>query len=298
MQYMLNKKTKYGICLLICIGFINPVYCQDKIYTTRGDVFEGKVVEVSPKEIQMRKDNRPDGLVYIYSQRNLDSIVYANGNVEEMQGFLRRKKRHQNIPQLNTISYDFMGLAFLSVSFSYERRLKNGKVGFRIPIYYGFKGGGIAGVGTFIKGFGAYYASDGQNYNYTLIHKNTPEAANGGYSIATGINPKIYLIKYRRVRPYIGPEVTFGYSTATNTYLDVASNGFATWFSYPVPGPKYIERDFTFAAVAKGGLMFHPSDWFNICIDGGAGIGGQFGKPNPIGWTGLWHAGLAIGVNF
>jgi hypothetical protein len=286
---MRNAIIKYCIYFLLIIATGKTVCAQDKIYTTCDGVFTGKVIHISPKEVKFHKENRPDSLVYSYNQRSLDSIVYSNGGEEDMEGFIRRKRKHENIPELNTIAYDFMGFAFLSVSLSYERRLKNGKVGFRIPLYIGFMGGGIAGVGTFIRGFGVYYASDGQNYDYTLIHKNTPEAATGGYSIATGINPKVYLFKYRRVRVFIGPEVTIGYSTATNTYLNVSPLVFR---------PDYIERDFTFAAVAKGGLMFHPVDHFNICIDGGAGAGSQFGKPNPIGWTGLWHAGVAMGVNF
>ena len=131
---------------------------------------------------------------------------------------------------------------------------------------------------------GVYYVSDGQNYFYTNFHKNIPAAETNGSAFATGINPRIYLFKRRRTRAFIGPELTIGYSTGKEYYLNTF-NG-------------YVERDGTFAAVAKAGFMFHPSDWFHICIDGGGGEGCQFGKPNPLGWAGLWHAGIAMGVNF
>jgi len=289
---MLKNRRMYILCLAALFTACAKSLCaQDRIYGTHGDTIFGKVVQIDLKQVIYKRADRPDGLTYVVYQYNLDSVVFANGTKVEMPGFLRKKKRSENIPQLNSVSFDPMAFMFLTVSFSYERRLKNGKVGFRIPLYYQFKGGGIAGVGQFMHGFGLYYMSDGENY-YPFTHNNfKPSQTMSGNCFATGINPRVYLFKRRRTRAFIGPELTVGEAVSNNTYLTYTGN-FANY------GAAYVEHDFTFTALVKAGFMFHPSDWFHICIDGGAGEGGMFGKPNPLGWTGVWHFGVAFGANF
>ena len=287
----LNRTFGITACCLFAALFITPdAYAQDKLYTTDGRVLTGKVIEVNPKEIRYYFVHGHDSVLYVIYQRVVDSIVYSNGATDVMQGHIDKKRINENIPELNTWSFDLLGFTFLSVSQSYERRLKAGWLGLRVPLYIGFRGGGVAGVGTFIPGSGVYYPGNGGTYNYP--NQNVYSYASGGFSIATGINPRFYLFKHRTVRAFIGPETTIGYSTVTYQYESY--NGYNTVNYYN----SVRERDGTFAALAKFGLMFHPLDRFNMCLDGGVGTVCMFGSPNPLGWAGAWHIGFTMGTNF
>jgi hypothetical protein len=268
---MIYRKI-YAI-ILLCLFMIaasQSGYAQDRVYTNEGKVLEGKVTEVGPTQIRFIQRDRPDGLVYYLKVSQLDSIVYGNGTKDEMQGVVKKRKILENIPQLNTWTFDLLGFTYLSVSQSYERRTKNGKIGFRVPVYVGFIGGGFAGEGIFQPGQGVY-----------------PLAGNssGGFSIATGFNPKFYFFKRRRVRAFAGPEATIGYTKSS-------LNSYNYYYSYSV-----VQKNGTVGLIGKVGLMINPIDKFNITIDGGAGGGNMFGA-NGLGWVGLWHIGLSIGTNF
>ncbi len=258
---------------------------QDKVYMTQGKVLDGKVTEVAPYQIKLLLNVRPDGPVYVVYTSDIDSIVYQNGITDIMRGLIRKKELKENIPQLNTWTFDLLGFTFLSVSQSYERRLKSGLVGFRVPLYVGFIGGSIAGVGTFTPGAGI---SPTRQYG----------SASGGFSIATGVNPKIYLFNRRVVRAFVGPEVTIGYSEAN--YYDYNYNNYYNYNTgnYSYSSNSFVNRNGTVTAIIKTGLSLNPLDKFNITIDGGAGIGDMFGGTLPYGLVRLWHIGLSLGTNF
>ncbi|MDB5284092.1 MAG: hypothetical protein JWO06_3167 [Bacteroidota bacterium] len=258
---------------------------QDKIYKSDGTVYDGKVTEIGPTQIHFTV---PGGPEYTLNQRDLDSVVYSNGRHEKMGATLHKKNLHENIPQLNTWTFDVLGFAFLSVSQSYERRLKNGKIGFRVPLYIGFIGGGLAGVGTFLPGTGVYYP-----YTSTYATNGAGYINNNGFSIATGFNPKFYLFKRRIIRVFAGPELDLGYSRITvNNYI--YDN---TTYNY-IYGPSQTYYCGTAALLASFGLNINPIDKFNITIHGAAGGGDVFGSHNPVGWTGVWQIGLSMGTNF
>jgi len=274
---MLHKINFLGLVLaMLGLCAATPGFTQDKVYLTSGEVQQGKVTEVGPGQVRMLMNVRPDGPVYVINVGEIDSIVYSNGMKEEMKGLKRKRALTDNIPELNTWTYDLLGFAFLTVSQSYERRLKNGIVGFRVPLYVGFVGGGIAGVGMFIPQQGVISAGN---------------SGGGGFSIATGLNPKFYLFKRRIVRAFVGPEATIGYSKS-----DYYNSSYITYGSYY--GNNGINRNGTVALLAKVGLSLNPLDKFNITIDGGAGVGDLFGGIAPLGAVGLWHIGLALGTNF
>ena len=260
--------------MILILSSRETVLGQDNVYLTSGKVIKGKVTEVLPNQVEVHSNVREDGPVYYISVNNIDSIVYANGTKEDLLGITNKKDRLNNIPELNTWNFDLLGFTFLSASQSYERRLKNGKIGFRIPLYIGFIGGGIAGIGLFSPAQGGVFAPN----------------SDGGFSIASGINPKFYLFKRRIVRAFIGPEVTVGYSKTIN------DNGYNYPGGYGSSETEII-RSGTIAAVGKFGLMLNPVDKFNITIDGGVGVVDMFG-PNAIGPVCLWHIGLALGTNF
>lgn len=257
------------------------VNAQDAIYTLTGKVIKVKVTEVGPKQIKYTATDNPGGPVYIMNEADIDSIVYANGKVDQMPLLIVRRNLRENIPQLNTWTLDLVGFAFASVSQSYECRLKNGKVGFRVPLYIGYFGGNFAGLGTFKPGIGVYsarYYDDRNYYNRSA----------SGSSMATGLNVKCYLFKRRIIRLFAGPEATMGYTLVkTGSYTTLNGMEYNKSQTYG-----------TVALLGNVGLNLNPIDKFHVSIDGGAGIGDMFGHTNVIGVTGLWHVGFALGTNF
>jgi hypothetical protein len=257
---------------------------QDKIYTNEGNVIRGRIIDENFRRIfylSAEDSSKPVSAIPLFE---VDSIEYANGS---MRYRVRRDttNKHRNIPQLNTWNADIAGLAFLSVSQSYERRTKNGKIGWRVPLNIGLVGGGIAGYGTFMPW------KDGMkvvNANYKP--STAPLHEHGAtFSIASGLNPKFYLFRHRIVRAFIGSEATLGYSTARS--FSEAPNGFENSIVK-------VNGYGTFAALGKAGLSFNPAGKINITLEGGAGAGDKFGGPVVAGWTGLWQVGLSVGRNF
>jgi len=270
---MTGKNTILSLAIIafgLCISLKS--FAQDKVYMNRGSIIEGTVTEVSPHQVKILMNVRPEGPVYIVNIIDIDSIAYANGTKDYFKGHSPMELM-ENIPELNTWTFDILGNVFLTMSQSYERRLKSGIVGFRVPLYIGYIGGGIAGEGIFTRATGVEYP------NSTGRHS---------FSIATGLNPKFYLFRRRIVRVFVGPEVTLGFSEAPYGY------------EYNYYGSSYggVNQNGTFAATCKVGLSLNPIDKFNITFDGGAGVGDLFGGLQPLGVVGLWHIGFAMGTNF
>jgi hypothetical protein len=271
---------------VISVFILCSASAQDRVYTADGRMLVGKVTEVGPKEVHIAVPHDEGDVDYAVLQSQIDSIVWQGGKKDVFkQNIMRKRNPKENIPQLNSWSFDVFGFAYLSFSQSYERRLKNGNIGFRIPLYIGFEGGGIAGIGTFNTSQGVYYPQGQLAGN---VYNGYYPQSGKGFSIATGINPKFYLIRRRVIRPYIGPEMTVGYS---NLHVNEYSYGYGTSYYNTY-------RYGTFTAVGKFGLTFNPTDKFYLSLDGGCGIGDLFGGAYAIGWTGVWHIGFAMGVNF
>ena len=249
-----------------------PLHAQDRVYAYPNKIILGRVTEVGPKQLKMVLTNCPGDSLFTIRLVNVDSIIYSNGSKDLLRAPAPKKNLKENIPQLNTLSFDIAGFGYSSLSLSYERRLKNGKVGLRVPLYIGYHGGTIAGEGL----FSAKGRIDAPYQN---------QKTSDGISIATGLNLKFYLLRHRAVRPFIGPEAAIGYSRIY------------------VPGQDFFDtrtpiRNGTVALLAQLGISINPTDRFNIIIDGGAGIGDMFGTSNAVGLTGLWHLGFSLGTNF
>jgi hypothetical protein len=271
---MVHRSLKIVFALGVLVAsFSHTAYAQDdRVYKTDGSILIGKVTEVTPADIKFIQKNRPEGVVYYIRTSLIDSIIYSNGAKDVMQGATGKKKLLENIPQRNTWSFDVLGLTYLSISQSYERRTQDGKIGFRVPFYLGFIGGGFAGEGIFQPNQGLYH----------LLQYNS-----SGFSVASGFNPRFYLFKRRIVRAFAGPEVTIGYGKSFSNNYDQYGNYYSI-----------LQRYGTVGMMGKFGLMINPTDKFNIGIEGGAGAGNMFGSPYALGWVGLWHIGLSFGTNF
>jgi hypothetical protein len=271
-------------CLFFCLSFITSgIYGQDKVYTHDGRVLLAKVTEVGPREIKYRIDN--NGPVYVIYMSQVDSIIYESGKIDIFGRHGVKKNDHINTgPYRHNISGDIFGLIATSVSLSYELKVAADKIGLRIPLYIGFNGGGIAGQGTFSNTNGVFY------YHPAFYDSYSSYPLGGkGFCMATGFNPKFYLIKHKIVRPFIGPEIDAGvsvdrYDTYSN-YYGTNQNGKTSLLAL--------------GAMIKFGLQFTPrADAFFITVDGGVGTSDFIGNNNPVEWAGLWHVGFALGGGF
>jgi len=287
-----------GLCALLA---------QDRIYLQHGQIIMGRVVEIDPREIHYYAGESGQGPVYVKRISEVDSVVYANGRIDYFRaGYNRRGggnpivNYHENIAEKNTWSFDVFGFIQLTVAQSFEHRLRDGMIGLRVPVYFGFIGGGIAGMGLFHPGTGVYYPfssvynSGGYSYynNYGGNTNSYYQVGSTRFSFATGLNPKFYLIRHRIIRPFIGPEVDIGYSVINATYNYYDNN-----LGYEYSSSK-VYRCGTFAGLVKFGLALTPRGRFNLTMDGGVGAGDVFGSGNPVGFTGVWQLGLAFGANF
>src|SRR5271169_1378734 len=88
---MNDKSTSLQLPFIILGLFIIQLsFGQDKVYLNYGRVVEGKVTEVGPKQIKMTVTTRANGPIYIYNVKVIDSIVYADGTHEDLQGVTRK----------------------------------------------------------------------------------------------------------------------------------------------------------------------------------------------------------------
>ncbi|WP_300598594.1 hypothetical protein [Niabella sp.] len=99
---------KLLLALLFIIALL-PVRAQDKVYTKRGSrVMEVQVTEVSIEFIKYRKPTNPEGPVYTFPRKYVDSIVYANGTAD----YFSVGRRHRPISRekvLRLREYDKLG---------------------------------------------------------------------------------------------------------------------------------------------------------------------------------------------
>lgn len=295
-QPSLMKKI-FSTSIFIVAG-LYTLLAQDRIYLQRGQIIMGKVVEIDLREIRYYAGESGQGPVYVKRISEVDSIVYANGRVDYFHATYNRGRNdnpivnyRENIPEKNTWSIDVFGFIQLTIAQSFEHRFKGGMIGLRVPVYFGFIGGGIAGVGLFHTGTGVYYPF-ASLYGQPGGIQNTPYYEVVGstrFSFATGLNPKFYLIKHRIIRPFVGPEADIGYSVINATLYSNSS------LTYSVPE---VYRCATFAGLAKFGIALTPCGKFNLTMDGGIGAGDMVGSNNHVGFTGVWQVGLAFGANF
>lgn len=60
-------------------------FAVDVIVTKNAEKIDGKVTEVSSKEIRYKKASNPDGPVYVIETDKVSTVVYENGEVDVLQ---------------------------------------------------------------------------------------------------------------------------------------------------------------------------------------------------------------------
>jgi hypothetical protein len=115
---------------------------QDKIYKKGGDVIEGKVKEVTPRNISYKRTDNPDGPDYVINRNEVERIKYQNGTedyMDERRGEQVSSRKPQprieygkNILSVALINLSEMGYG---VGIAYERSLdRRGMLSFYLPV--------------------------------------------------------------------------------------------------------------------------------------------------------------------
>ena len=67
--------------LFILLGIFSfSAFAQDTLYTTKGKIITGKVIEVNTLEIKYKRAANPDGPLYIVDKTEIVLIHYKNGS--------------------------------------------------------------------------------------------------------------------------------------------------------------------------------------------------------------------------
>ncbi|HLP51796.1 MAG TPA: hypothetical protein VK154_13000, partial [Chitinophagales bacterium] len=231
--------------LITALGISPAMYAQDRIYTTKGDTFTGKIMEVWDTYIKYQKTGAPSGPYYVIRLSKIDSIIYADGHSEDIVLQLSRRRKPNHLTSNNTIAFDFLGPVSQSMTMWYERRVWNGRIGIRIPVYLCY----------------------GQNYSPGFhgmrIGRKYIDAYDG-FACATGINPKFYFNKHKIFRVFAGPEADIGYTR----YADVVLR--------PYRNRRDFSHIFNLQLAGMAGININPFARFNLTIEGGAGYTAAF----------------------
>lgn len=243
--------------------FSKNLSAQDTIVKNNYTRILAKVLEINQKEIKYKKFDNPDGPLYIIDRKEVSRIVYSNGSVDTISGkhVITVPENVKSDPRvkdfgLNYISITLSDVLFGFATIGYERVLKSGKFGIKIPLSVGFKD---------------LHFSDSAQYSYY----NDGWEATGYYNrykiFSTGLDFYYYTGGQGTLRYFIGPCVEFGqfhykYYEPTNT----SPNNYRLKKEVGSYG----------AIIFKNGLLFQPTKNFNASLTIGAGFYQQKTKYN------------------
>ena len=71
--------------LLVLMYSASGLLAQDVIITRESKRIDGKVLEISDTEIRYKKQNNPDGPVFVIKNEKVSSILFANGEVQSFK---------------------------------------------------------------------------------------------------------------------------------------------------------------------------------------------------------------------
>ncbi len=109
MQTTTFMKVISGLLMMV---FFGTLHAQDIIITKDAQKIEAKILEVSSSEIKYKKQSNLEGPTFILGVEELNSIIYANG---EVQVFNTQKEKTQDIND------------FIDSSLSNENNVKTGE---------------------------------------------------------------------------------------------------------------------------------------------------------------------------
>ena len=159
--------------LVLLLFFSLFSFSQDEILLISGDRVKAIITEINKKEVKYKKFSNPEGPLFVINKRDINKVIYKNG---EEEIFLDAPSGY--IFKQNIFAYHIFDVVYNQFAFSYEHISKNGKMSFFIPVSIGYS----------------------DNYG--------PKAFNDlGFS-GCGIN--LFPTGQHRVTYYLGPELQIG----------------------------------------------------------------------------------------
>jgi hypothetical protein len=259
-------KTNSLLSLLLFTLVQISLFSQDKLVFNDQQIVECKVLEITPELIKYTKHSMPDGPVYSVYKREVNSIVFENGEIELIQPLAPatadksgKEKRHDKAadwPEYRSSwGIDIFSPLFGELETWFEIRNENNNIGHTISL-----------IGIWTRN--GYYFDD--YYCYDTYCSNYYSYNGGGFAL--GYSPKFYFIDHPIARPFAGPEVAMG---VTSGY---GANGY-------------------FHGLGRVGVVLTPKPKFNITIDVAGGGYLSFDRYAGYG-GGLINLGISLGVNF
>jgi hypothetical protein len=159
---------------------------QDTIFLTNHEKLISIVIEISENEIRFKEFSNPSGPDYILKKSAVDYIIFKNGEQKQY-----KKEKHIVPFGRNIISYHLFDIVYQDFAISYEHIIKNGMVGFKIPLSLGFNNDG--------------------GYDGPYQYKNLAY---------TGLGVNVYVTGQRMASYFMGPELQVGIGGEENYYYD------------------------------------------------------------------------------
>gem|GEM_PF-5403613 len=128
--------------IIFCL-MAGMLHAQDTIYRVDGSKQLGKIIDINPTQVNYIRADNPEGPVFRITKNTVAKIVYEDGSAISFQeirepdviGFseTKRETAYRNIVAFNSLHPFFLN----TVSVSYERLSKSGKLGYKIPLSIG-----------------------------------------------------------------------------------------------------------------------------------------------------------------
>lgn len=182
----MNKTILFIILSVIFSITYHHGSTQDTIVLTNREKIISIVNEINDIEVRFKEFSNPAGPDFVVKKSAIDFISFKNG---EKKSF---KKEKRIVPYgRNIISFHLFDIVYQDFTVSYEHILKNGMVGFKVPLAVGF--------------------NNNEGSNGPFQYKNL------AYS---GLGVNVYVTGQRMASYFMGPELQFGIGEEENYYYD------------------------------------------------------------------------------
>lgn len=204
---------------------------QDKIIMTDGNVKEGNIVSDGGKYVQYTNaDNQTISIKKDY----IKEIQYKDASKRNGLAKQGLNYESENLGY-NIVSYNFFGLVYKNIGFSYERILPNGNIGIKVPV--------------------AFSLGDFEVYT------------SRGHVFQTGLDLNIYPLGQGELKYFLGPSLRFGemISNSSDSYYDPQLQQHVTEES---------EESAYVGFMFNNGVLWQPTENLSISSNAGIGLRG------------------------
>jgi hypothetical protein len=244
---------------------------QDIIFTKVGEVYEGKILEITETSVKYKKLNNLDGPVYSIDKSKVTKIKYSNGSTDVFSKESKEESNENNsissgyvyendsvyMKSKNIFGIDIGQFFFHSIGFIYERFLdKYNRFSIRIPF----------SIGINYQNYQNLY----ENYNYgDFIYSDNINLYRSGKVFGSSIEFNYYPVKFKRVNYYIGPYFEYGvfYYGIEKVYTNY--NGYYPYYNSEIIPYRNGQH---LAGGINNGILWHLNKYVVLSTSIGIGI--------------------------